>query len=124
MAVAVWLKGRAAVQGQLVGGQIATQGQRAAPYRGHAGIDVRGGEGQGSAACLDQIARAGNDAAVCQRVGAIETQGRVVEDIARNAAACAAVADLQRSPADRGAAAVVICGVKGQGSRSGLGQGA
>ena len=91
-------------------GAAIAQLQRAAADRGAAGIGVGAGKNGGAGALLHQIARATDRARQRHRVGAVDHQRAIVDDIANDRARGAAIAQLQRAAGDGGAAGVAVAG--------------
>ena len=104
-------------------GAAIAQLQGAGGDRGAAGIGVVRGQHHGAGAQLLQAAAAADDAVERDRVGAVEGQHACVPHIALDAAAAAAIADLQRSSRDVRAARVGVLAGQYQGAGTLLGQG-
>jgi hypothetical protein len=102
---------------------VAGYGKRAALDDRATLVAVGAGEGQGTGAVLAYYALgAGDDAREIHGIDAIEGQRAVVDHITRDGAAADAVAYLQGSLADGGAAAVGVGARQDQGAGAGLGQ--
>ncbi len=102
--IASYRAGRAAV----------TDAQRAGVDRRHARVGVASGQGEDIVAVLGDPAPAGDDARVGHWIAAIEGQRGVVEDIARDGAGDAAVAQPQRASDQGGPAGVGMVASQGQ----------
>ena len=94
--------------GRITEGGIAGDSQCACVDCRTAGIAVRSGQDGYARADLAERARARYAAAEGKRIRSIEGQYRVVDHVARDAAARAAVADLQHARADRRTAGVDV----------------
>ncbi len=96
--------------------------QRAATDHGAAGVGVGAGQDRRSGASLRHRSRPADDAAEVQRIAAVEDQRTVIGDVADDAAAGAAIAELQRAAADHRAARIAVGARQDQRARIGLQQ--
>ena len=101
---------------------LAGQRQGAGRYRGRASVGVLAREGERARAGLGQGARARDHAREGDRIGAVDREGAVVDDVADDRAGGAAIADLQRSGRNRGAARVSVGGCQNERAGAGLGE--
>ena len=117
------INGTAAGQRRTGMGRIADR-ERSGQHGGAAGIGIVGGEDCGAGSDLCHGAGTGDDTAEGHGVGAVESEHTIVEHVAHNAAAGAAVAEMQGAGRDRRAAAVGVVGGEHRGAGADVGQGA
>src|SRR5262249_5988600 len=108
---AVEIEGAAGIDRERPGGREAaarSELQRPGVDGGASGIGICRGEDRRAGTVLLERAAAGDDAAECERVGAIDRKSAVVRDVAGDRSARATIAELQGAAGDRGAAAIAV----------------
>src|SRR5262249_48631783 len=101
---------------------VGTDRQRAGPDRGATRVAVVAGEDRLAGAILPHDAGPGDDAAKGQGGGAVDGERSIVDDVARDRPAAAAVAERQRAGADRGVAGVAVVAAQREGAGADLGE--
>ncbi len=110
------------IAGDAPGGAAVADLQRARADRRDPGVGIVACEDERSRSGLGHRAGTADHPAISQSVAAVEAERRVGDDIARNAAGGAAVADLQRTAADRRGAGIGVVTRQRQCAGAALGQ--